>query len=97
MRSIYCTKIDDDDDLYVESSREMDMHAHTRLDNVRTLFYEGSVFFVCYERRALFRASLDWEPKFFGSDVSEVCREGFLETNKKTNYIPRQETARQIY
>ena len=30
------------------------------------------------------------------SDVSEGCREGFLETNKKTNYI-RQETARQIY
>ena len=31
------------------------------------------------------------------SDVSEECREGFLETNKKTNYIARQETARQIY
>jgi len=31
------------------------------------------------------------------SDVSEGCREGFLETNKKTNYIARQETARQIY
>jgi hypothetical protein len=30
-------------------------------------------------------------------DVSEGCREGFLETNKKTNYIARQETARQIY
>jgi len=23
------------------------------------------------------------------SDVSEGCREGFLETNKKTNYIAR--------
>jgi len=31
------------------------------------------------------------------SDVSEGCREGFLETNKKTNYIARQKTARQIY
>jgi len=26
-----------------------------------------------------------------------ACREGFLETNKKTNYIARQETVRQIY
>ena len=26
-----------------------------------------------------------------------ICREGFLETNKKTNYIARQKTARQIY
>jgi hypothetical protein len=31
------------------------------------------------------------------SDVSKGCRERFLETNKKTNYIARQETARQIY
>ena len=31
------------------------------------------------------------------SDVSEGCRERFLETNKKTNYIARQETAIQIY
>ena len=31
------------------------------------------------------------------SDMSEGCREEFLETNKKTNYIARQETARQIY
>jgi len=31
------------------------------------------------------------------SDVSEECREVFLETNKKTNYIARQKTARQIY
>jgi len=31
------------------------------------------------------------------SDVSEECQKGFLETNKKTNYIARQETARQIY
>jgi hypothetical protein len=31
------------------------------------------------------------------SDVSEEYREEFLETNKKTNYISRQETARQIY
>ena len=31
------------------------------------------------------------------SDVSEGCRKEFLETNKKTNYIARQETARQIY
>jgi len=27
--------------------------------------------------------------------MSEGCREGFLETNKKINYIARQETARQ--
>jgi len=31
------------------------------------------------------------------SDVSEVCRERFLKTNKKTNYITHQETTRQIY
>jgi hypothetical protein len=31
------------------------------------------------------------------SDVSEGCREKFLETNKKINYIARLETARQIY
>ena len=29
--------------------------------------------------------------------MSEGCREEFLETNKKTNYIACQETARQIY
>ena len=33
----------------------------------------------------------------FTSDISEGCREGFFETNKKTNYIARQETVRQIY
>jgi hypothetical protein len=31
------------------------------------------------------------------SDMLEGCREGFLEINKKINYIARQETARQIY
>jgi len=45
--------------------------------------------------KALFR----WLIKIFWvtSNVSEGCRERFLETNKKTNYIARQETARQIY
>ena len=45
------------------------------------------------------RACFDWKRKFLGvtSDVSEGCREGFLETNKKTNYMVRQETTRQIY
>ena len=38
------------------------------------------------------------EENFLGvtSDVSEGCREEFLETNKK-NYISRQETERHIY
>jgi len=31
------------------------------------------------------------------SNVSEECRERFLEINKKINYIARLETARQIY
>ena len=39
------------------------------------------------------------EEKFLGvtSDMSEGCREEFLETNKKTNYIAHKETARQIF
>jgi len=45
------------------------------------------------------KVCLDWGWKFFDvtSNVSEGCREGFLQTNKKTNYITRQKTARQIY
>jgi hypothetical protein len=41
----------------------------------------------------------DADENFLGVtlDVSKECREKFLETNKKTNYITRQETARQIY
>jgi len=31
------------------------------------------------------------------SNMSKGCREGFLETNKKTNYIARLKTVRQIY
>jgi hypothetical protein len=46
-----------------------------------------------------------WGPKAIGDgnflgvtlDVSEECRKWFLDTNKKTNYIARQETAKQIY
>jgi len=44
-------------------------------------------------------AGLIGDEKFLSvtSDVSERCRERFLKTNKKTNYIARQKTARQIY
>jgi hypothetical protein len=31
------------------------------------------------------------------SDVSEGYREGFFDTNKKTNYIARLRTAKRIY
>ena len=50
-------------------------------------------------KELLLRACLDWDENFLGvtSNVSEGCRERFLQTNKKTNYIARQETARQIY
>jgi hypothetical protein len=46
----------------------------------------------------LLRLRLVREKKIFGvtSDVSEVCREGFSDTNKKTNYRTRQDTARRI-
>ena len=47
----------------------------------------------------ILRACLDWERKFFGCHIGCVGRMSgeFLKTNKKTNYIARQETARQIY
>jgi hypothetical protein len=47
----------------------------------------------CFCARAAFSSRI-----FFWviSDLSEGCREGFSDTNKKTNYRIRQETARQI-
>jgi len=42
--------------------------------------------------KALFR--LEMKNFYVTSDMSEGCRERFLETNKKINYIARLETAR---
>ena len=46
----------------------------------------------------MLRVCLVREIKNFGChiDVSEECWEGFLDTNKKTNYRTHQETARRI-
>ena len=47
--------------------------------------------------KALFKQFEDENFLRVTSNMSEGCREEFLETNKKINYIVSQETVRQIY
>jgi hypothetical protein len=66
------------------------------------LLIAGMLSFILYGQMhacsSHLRLPLVCEKKIFGitSDVSEGCREEFLDTNKKINYITRQKITRRI-